>query len=437
MGRGYGRGNVWKRTSKGRTVWVGNWTDAAGVKRRKYLGATKQEAEHLLAKIIRERDLELAGMGTESGLERPIAHLVEQYVADLATRKPHGRAAEESRVILDRLIVELGIEKVRDIRPDRVLLWRQQRVAQGASNKTVNNALAPLKAALRLAVRLRQIDSNPLAAVGVLPTSAENQRRPTRALDELETAKLIEAARAIDSERLADGRSRAFPRAPALLALILTGARYGELRQVTWGDIDLARGTMRLRGETTKNKRPRTLPLHPELQDEIERLPAEHARVCGRAPSAGDEVFRSPNGTPLNPDPSRFRSQLRDLYRRAGIEHRDHAGRVVHVHTMRHTFATRLLEAGVDPRTAMDLTGHRTLDMLMRYAHPADERARKAIECLRGVGVVSNLRTASEGASTTAPSLDGSDNQGTPRRIDEGRPTGPADDAPTWARTAE
>jgi len=53
-----------------------------------------------------------------------------------------------------------------------------------------------------------------------------------------------------------------------------------------------------------------------------------------------------------------------------------------HFHDLRHTFASRLAEAGVDAFTIAELMGHSTLEMTKRYTHAADERKRKAVASL-------------------------------------------------------
>ena len=51
-------------------------------------------------------------------------------------------------------------------------------------------------------------------------------------------------------------------------------------------------------------------------------------------------------------------------------------------HTLRHTFISRLVMAGVDLRTVQELAGHREIKMTMRYAHLAPEQKRRAIGLL-------------------------------------------------------
>jgi integrase len=56
----------------------------------------------------------------------------------------------------------------------------------------------------------------------------------------------------------------------------------------------------------------------------------------------------------------------------------------VTLHTLRHTFATRLKDAGVDPFTVRDLLGHATIQMTNYYTHATPETMRRGVESLTG-----------------------------------------------------
>ena len=84
-------------------------------------------------------------------------------------------------------------------------------------------------------------------------------------------------------------------------------------------------------------------------------------------------LFRNQHGKPLRI------YALRDAFEiaveRAGILD-------FHLHDLRHTFASRLVMAGVDLRTVQELMGHKTIAMTLRYAHLSSDHKRKAIEAL-------------------------------------------------------
>ena len=57
-----------------------------------------------------------------------------------------------------------------------------------------------------------------------------------------------------------------------------------------------------------------------------------------------------------------------------------------HWHDLRHTFASRLVMAGVDIRTAQELMGHKTIQVTMRYAHLAPQHQLEAVQRLCNAG---------------------------------------------------
>ncbi|MCP3918715.1 MAG: site-specific integrase, partial [bacterium] len=179
------------------------------------------------------------------------------------------------------------------------------------------------------------------------------------------------------------------PRWFTVLALLETGARYGELRQVRWRDIRLKEpARITLREGTTKGRagkrHERSIPLSETLVDELPRLRAAACRVNGgKMPRGSDIAFLTPKGKPFPTGSRNLLVFLQRAYEHAGIAILDEDGHKLNVHTMRHTFATRLLRQGAAIQKVQKLLGHRTLDMLIRiYNHLEDEDTRDAIEAL-------------------------------------------------------
>lgn len=412
--RRFGRGSLRSVTIKGQPAWELDYRDASGKRCRRTAGRTKVEAQAVLAKLIRDRDLELAGMGVERGLSMSIADLAAQYLADLAARGK-GEYAHEARRGLAAIEEGIGVRTVRDVNMAVVLAWRAHRTAAGASNATANNDIGFLKSALQLAVRLGQIGANPLAGLRGLPRGRKHQVRPARALSDWELRQLIRGGEELDriaDERTARARANCVargkpvldhlrppvPRAPFLKALALTGARFGELSRVTWSDFDSETATIYLRGETTKNGHPRAIPVASELAEILAELPRIYrARELKVGPST--PIFLSSTGKPNWNSQQQFHWWIQQAYERAGIALKDEAGRVVNIHTLRHTFATRLARSGVPMAVAQKLTGHRSLAILLQvYTHVRDAESRKAIEALPALGVVGNVEPTSDGA---------------------------------------
>ena len=126
------------------------------------------------------------------------------------------------------------------------------------------------------------------------------------------------------------------------------GWRRNEILQLTWDEVDLKGGVIRLPARRSKTRAGRMLPISPPLHKVLDR------RRKLRRP--GDpRVFRR-DGVPVRV----WRHALRDACRRAKVPHRL-------LHDCRRTAARNLIRAGVPERIAMLLTGHKTRAVFDRY----------------------------------------------------------------------
>jgi integrase len=142
-----------------------------------------------------------------------------------------------------------------------------------------------------------------------------------------------------------------------------TGLREGELVNLSWKDgIDLLRKTVVV--VESKNGEKRTIPMNKKIFEMLRRK----SRV---RPMHG-RVFYWEKGS-LNVYVIQY--QFKKACRKAGIED-------LHFHDLRHTFATRLIQAGVDLYTVQRLLGHKTPGMTQRYAHHSTESLRSSVEVL-------------------------------------------------------
>ena len=158
----------------------------------------------------------------------------------------------------------------------------------------------------------------------------------------------------------------------ALLSLF-TGLRAGECLDLTWADIDLEDG--RIFVKDTKNKHNR----HAFITAEVREMLAGRAR--GR--SKADKVFSGANGgIGHNALWYKFDRTVRELGLNEGVG--DRRQKVV-FHTLRHTFASWLVQMGTPLYTVSRLLGHGDLKMTMRYAHLAAETQRAAAMELEGI----------------------------------------------------
>ena len=145
-----------------------------------------------------------------------------------------------------------------------------------------------------------------------------------------------------------------------------SGLRVGEVASLTLDRVDLDRGRVRALGKGSKE---RDVPMSDFAVDALREYFAARARLDT---GAADAVFLNPRGRPIG------ERDIRRIVERYG----DHLfpGRRVTPHTLRHSFATHLLEGGADIRSVQELLGHATVATTQRYTHVSRTRLFQAYE---------------------------------------------------------
>ena len=205
----------------------------------------------------------------------------------------------------------------------------------------MNRYLATFKSAFLLAIENEKVTKNPFRKVKL---QKENNTR-VRFLTEDEEARLFKA---IPSQW----------HAPMLVALH-TGMRFGKQMRLRWEDIDFKQELLTVM--ESKSGSARHVPLN---QIAVSTLRAIPRRLnC-------PWVFYN--------DEASMRQQLPRQWEglaEAKIEN-------FHWHDLRHTFASRLVMAGVDLYAVKELLGHHSIEMTQRYAHLAPSHLKQAVEAL-------------------------------------------------------
>jgi integrase/recombinase XerC len=199
----------------------------------------------------------------------------------------------------------------------------------------------------------------------VLANPAEGLRAPKkrRTLPEPLTQTEIERLLAAPG---ADGWMAA--RARAVVEVLYSGGiRVGEMQKLDLTDVDLASGVMHVRG---KRKKERLAFLGPPARSALERYLA--LRQVELGPIAASALFVNNRGRRLS---VRGLERVVDgQLKRAGL-----AGRGT-PHTLRHSFATHMLDAGADLRSVQELLGHSDLATTQIYTHVTAKRLREAYD---------------------------------------------------------
>jgi integrase/recombinase XerC len=272
--------------------------------------------------------------------------------------------------------------------------------AQGLERRSQARALSAVRSLLHFACREGTLASNPAQGVPTpkLPKTLPRHLRPGEV--EILLAAPAGAAAALapaGDATMAGAPAAAHGRTPAVLAAALArrdsalfevlyaaGLRVGELVGLDWGAIDLPGRVLRVMGKGGKERmvpfgRPAAAALRRWLDDweAVRRLHggaggAHGARGGGRGGGAGgggageEPVFLNHRG-----------GRLSDRSVRRILDHwieQTALARGVHPHTLRHTFATHLLEGGADLRAIQELLGHASLSTTQKYTHVEVER---------------------------------------------------------------
>ena len=277
----------------------------------------------------------ISALGGVRGLS---AHTVTAYRADLGDFLRWGERAE----------VDLLAPSHRQLRA-----YLGELDTAGYARTTVARRLASVRAFYRYLAEEGAISSDPSAMLA----NPKLPRRLPKAIATADIERLIESPDPQTPEGVRDG---------ALLELMYaSGVRVAEVCSLKPNDINLRANVARVVGKGSKE---RIVPLHPLACAKLERWLREGRPRFARDEST-DTLFLSSRGNALSPDA--VRRIVARYAREAGVE-----GRVT-PHSVRHTFATDLLNEGVDLRTVQELLGHANLSTTQIYTHVSAARLRE------------------------------------------------------------
>jgi integrase/recombinase XerC len=248
-----------------------------------------------------------------------------------------GRDADSRKV--DRLAVRAFLGE----------LYRRQ-----VKRSTVARKLAAVRSFFRYLKRQGKIASNPTLGV----STPKQERRLPRQLSVDEMSHLLEMP---DDSTALGARDRAI-----LEVLYATGVRVSELTSLDFDDVDLSEGMMRVLG---KGRKERMVPVGSKAIQALKKYLRRRSELEPKAGSGKEALFLNFRGKRLNV--RSVRRLLNQALEAAAII------RKVSPHTLRHSFATHLLDAGADLRSIQELLGHASLSTTQRYTHVSTERLLK------------------------------------------------------------
>ena len=239
----------------------------------------------------------------------------------------------------------------------------RRRTALNATS--INKSLATLSAILETAVEYGHIDRN--------PAHGRRRRRPSitpsrTSLDRADhLAALLDAAGEID----AGAPSRRGQRRALLATLMFAGLRIGETLALRWDDVDLARGTIKVRPSKT-DAGVRVVNVLPILRDELGAYRADIAHDRGAL------VFGTSTGKPQHRSHIRSRVLAKAIEKaneRLAERDSELLPSGLTLHSLRRTFASLLFAIGETPPFVMDQMGHTTAELTLTiYARQMNRR---------------------------------------------------------------
>ena len=222
-------------------------------------------------------------------------------------------------------------------------IWKK--ASSDCKDQTINRDLAILRKMLNVAVDWDYLDEADLPKIKMIKTE---QNLKQRILKQDEESRLLNLV----PDYLAD----------IIKFALNTGCRKGEILHLKWNQIDL--DEMKIKLVNTKAKKQRNVPMNETVESVLlKRKEQDHnAEYVFTNPATGDryqDISRSY-------ETAREKAGLKDL----------------RFHDLRHTFATRLIYAGISHYVVSKLLGHHSVTMTERYLHPDYEQSINAVKVL-------------------------------------------------------
>jgi site-specific recombinase XerD len=279
----------------------------------------------------------------------------------------HHRASKDFKQRADLALADFGDRVAESITTAELQAWVDEMAEEREwTGGTQNRFKSTLSTVFREGMRAGKVTVNPARLI----RRAKESLGRVRFLSYEEEAKLRKAIAATLPGRIKDEGESAFAQLDVALH---TGMRKSEQFTATWEQVDLERGFIYL--SMTKNGTDRFVTLNSAAVAVLRHLQERH-KALG-LPLTSTLFHSKREGLIKNP-----RKWFATALEQAKIKG-------VTWHTLRHTFASRLVMARVDLKTVQELMGHKTIAMTARYAHLAPTHKSQALETLVRPGSVS------------------------------------------------
>jgi integrase len=308
--------------------------------------ADRKLAERIYAKI-QTQITEDRWFDNDLAKQHTLAELMDRYLLEVVSHKAP-RTQETNKVQISHLLSFFGDITLDKVIPESISRYRSKRLSDGVKLQTIRYELIILSHAFSIAAREWQwVRLNPMKFIKM----PRQENKIERWLTHEEQEKVLSHC---------DGWLK-----PLVVFDLHTGLRMNELLSLKWQDIDLMRKTAVVM--ESKNDEKRTLPLN------------DVAIKALRDTSASSRII-SMEGYVFTRDGRKIAKHELQYYFKRAVKQ----AKIAHCrfHDLRHTFATRLAQSGIDIYKIAKLLGHKDIKTTQRYAHHCPESLRDGVNIL-------------------------------------------------------
>ena len=282
-----------------------------------------------------------------------ISAVTDRYVAHLRTEQKAAKTIQKVELVVRR-VLDLAdrrrLRSVADLDLTFIDAYRSERVAAGAKPKTVLNETVIVRQIVNFALSRKLVGDDPLAGLKLKKPKLTEQPCWSRS----EVDRILAASTGWHRD--------------ALLILAETGMRVGEVKWLTWQDVDLERNVVHVRakpGWRPKTGDQRAIPITPMLRSLLESLKHDSQWVL-TAPRSR----QFPEGGRQFSD-RRLLEYLKRVVKKLGL--------VGHLHTFRHAFISTALTNGIPEAVVRSWVGHVDSEIMRLYTHINNQTSQAAM----------------------------------------------------------
>lgn len=315
---------------------------------RRFGGYTKEQARNTLAKLRIDKLDEKLGFKKRELEVVPFDKFADDFLELYS--KQNKRSWRRDEASLNVLKEFFKTDALQSIGPEKVERFKAKRKAE-VKPATVNRELACLKTLFNKAVEWGKLEESSLGAVKKFKEPPGRER----ILDAGEARRLVDCA---------DSSIK-----PVLIVALNTGMRRNEILSLRWVNVDFVKGYIFI--EDSKSGKSRKVPMNAAVFETLHDLPKKFEYV----------FFNEETKSHVKDIKTAFKAACRRA-KKDPKDDKDPGIVGLRLHDLRHTAASKMIEAGADLVTVSKILGHSSIQMTMRYAHPTPENMRRAVDRL-------------------------------------------------------